>query len=96
MQGFVPTELAEHHKGFPGGRSSVYQVGPEAWTMEGARSRIQLLKQRIVGIRQMESRSMAKQMVCEWWERKNERQRIECQLGRLSPSLTQSLVLESY
>lgn len=41
MQEFVPRELAEHHKGFPGGRSSVYQVVSEAWTMKGARGRIQ-------------------------------------------------------
>ena len=41
MQGFVPRELTEHHKRFPGGRSSVYQVVPEAWTMKDARSRIQ-------------------------------------------------------
>lgn len=32
MQGFVPRELDERHMGFPGGRSSVYQVVPEAWT----------------------------------------------------------------
>lgn len=55
-----------------------------------------MLKNRIVGTSKMESRSMAKQMVCEWWEGDNEKQRIECQQGRLSPSLSQSLVLEPY
>lgn len=33
-----------------------------------------MLKQRIVGTRQMESRFMAKQMVCEWWEGENEKE----------------------
>ena len=41
MQTFLLRELAEHHKGFPGSRSSVYQGFPEAQTVKGTRSRIQ-------------------------------------------------------